>query len=716
MTLSVNDSTIPVITGSVNVTRYLVNQSINASFNLSDNSALHTGQVIITDLGEKRFYNFTINGVKTTNISQNFTITAYEGNINVTGWANDTSGNYNQAELILGITKDINVSLKNRYDNTTIRSYSVTIFNRTFSENQSTINGTMMFSNIMKGNYSFNISSEENGGYYNLTLINVTFVNSTFKLQDSLYQAILYVTGNRRGTQYNVTSFNASMPRNVNQSNSSGQLTFLVNASKKYNLSGYSTDYFDTYKETPMIGNKSTSFADIEFYDINVSISIYSNINNTIINNITIKLRGNDSEFTENLSSGAMTNVTFSLGNSTYFIDIFHPRHSDANSAFTIASNSNFPNLTFSLWGINAINFSLRDEFNRQLILKNSSINMIGTTFISNFTIQNGSLYVQDLPTEEYRIEYAVPDYRQRTYYFNMVNGTNSSVILYLLSTTNGTFTTFTVNDQNANPVENFTLKAQRYYLQTNAYEVVAMIKTDAQGQGQIDLQHNTAFYKFIVVDANGNIHFDSIPNTVFSTAYTIRISEAGNAFESIREGSLVFKNLTFSNISNSFTFTYNDANGLAAQTCLKAQSLSLRDGASVICNTCSTSASATLVCPVNSSIMANKTIIATALLFTSSGQNSTTKILDEQTITPNALVENVKQIFGKTGVFIGWILIIAMVMLGLWNPIVALVFGTVGFITTYMLGIITLGTVNAVSLIVGLVLLVGITIYRSRV
>ncbi|MEK6879840.1 MAG: hypothetical protein AABY22_09550, partial [Nanoarchaeota archaeon] len=77
----------------------------------------------------------------------------------------------------------------------------------------------------MKGNYSFNISSEENGGYHNATIINMTFTNQTFRLEETLYQAIIYVTGNRRGTQYNVTSFNASMPLNRNQSNSSGQLT-----------------------------------------------------------------------------------------------------------------------------------------------------------------------------------------------------------------------------------------------------------------------------------------------------------------------------------------------------------------------------------------------------------------------------------------------------------------------------------------------------------
>lgn len=366
------------------------------------------------------------------------------------------------------------------------------------------------------------------------------------------------------------------------------------------------------------------------------------------------------------------------------------------------------------------INFTIYDEFYGKFVtLNGSSVNfeIESSQNATNTTLRDANYYAEDLSAGDYRVGYSSSKFRKRNFYVTLLEGNTYFVDLYLLSITNGTLTTFTINDQNANPAINFTIKGQRYYPQLNTYETVMMARTDAQGQTQFDLQQNDAFYKFIITDKNGKVLLDTIPSAVFATAYSLKINTGSNPFNEIKEHNLLFSNLSFSNISNSFTITYNDPKGLGVQTCLIVDAISFKGVENTTCNSCSSSSSATLVCDVTTPYQANKTLIARAYTYGrtgSGGINSTAFLLDELIITPAKLVEDIKDIFGSVGVFMGFLVVLTMIMIGLWNPIVAMILGTLGFVSVHLMGLITLGT-TSVQWIVGIVILAGILAYRSR-
>ena len=112
------DTTPPIINGSLNksVTNILQNDMINATFNATDETALHTGQVILNDTGEKRYFNFTLSGTSA-QFSQNFTVACASGCVvNITGRVNDTTGNIKQNDTIFSVVSAPTPNATGNYD------------------------------------------------------------------------------------------------------------------------------------------------------------------------------------------------------------------------------------------------------------------------------------------------------------------------------------------------------------------------------------------------------------------------------------------------------------------------------------------------------------------------------------------------------------------------------------------------------------------------
>ena len=104
-TITAADTTLPIITGSLNksINSILQNDAINATFNATDETGLNIGQILINDTGALRIFNFTLSGASS-QFSQNFTVSCSAGCVvNVTGRANDTSGNFRQNETIFTV-------------------------------------------------------------------------------------------------------------------------------------------------------------------------------------------------------------------------------------------------------------------------------------------------------------------------------------------------------------------------------------------------------------------------------------------------------------------------------------------------------------------------------------------------------------------------------------------------------------------------------------
>ncbi|MBS3105883.1 Ig-like domain-containing protein [Candidatus Woesearchaeota archaeon] len=184
-TISGADVTPPTIIGSLNksINSILQNDTINATFNATDETGLNIGQILINDTGALRIFNFTLSGASS-QFSQNFTVSCSAGcAVNVTGRVNDTGGNFRQNEIIFAVssadtTKPTVILGKpdNNYYNDTDLYANIT-FNGTAADNIELKNATLYHnaSGIWKGNLSSIVSGISAGFKFSLNLTNATF-------------------------------------------------------------------------------------------------------------------------------------------------------------------------------------------------------------------------------------------------------------------------------------------------------------------------------------------------------------------------------------------------------------------------------------------------------------------------------------------------------------------------------------------------------------
>lgn len=669
LTFRVDDIALPIINGTLNVSTFSVNRTVNATFNVSDDFELSMGQVIITENGATRFFNFTLSGTSD-QFSQNFTITAAAGStINVTGRVNDSFNNFAQNETIFEVTKDIIVTAVNILGNSTILKFNVTMFNGSQTFSGTTTDGSIIFSNVISGIFNFTLESDDAEGYNNLTFTNHDVVDN---FQAKMIQAIVYFTAIRRGTNvsiinYNLSNINFEDTLVSNQSNSSGGLRLYLNKTT-YNISGVAEDYFQHHIEIDL-RNKSTSRQVFPFYDLNVSISIFANFNDSFINGFTISLSGDGSDFSENLSDSNNGNVTFSLGNNTYIIIIDAPGLSPTTTSFVVDSSSTYPNLTFSIGGLNSINFTLFDEVTDTLIVKNATILIIGDTSADNFSTETGKLFVSGLVAGEYRINYDSLKYTKRDHYIDVVNGTNSSVTLYLLSITNGTDITFTVQDESGNRLENSTISLKRFFLSTNSYRTVAMARTNFEGKTIIDVDFNDAFYETFTTFKDFTL--STLGTKIITTTLFLTLDLLDDPFVNIDITDDTTSTISFNNVTETFKYTFTSTKG-ADRVGLLEVFLITPTSETLVCSETDTTSSGTLLCQVNT----------TSTPGTYSVRGSI-KIGDTQVQTQSfqretGLIRDFKDIWGNQGIFFG---VLVAGTLGLLGAVVSPTVGIVMFI-----------------------------------
>jgi len=698
-TMQVNDTTVPTIVSGNNVTRVLVGEQFNFTYNVTDNFLLSFGQVIITEDSVVRFFNHSLSSTSD-EFSQNFTISGTVGSsINITGRVNDSFGNLAQTTTLLSITKDFGVNVSNLYDNTSILSFTAVLFNSTFNQSETTTDGSVTFNDTFTGQYLLNISSDENGGYHNIT--NLT-VNVASNVEGRMHQAFVYFTAVRRGTNINVTSFSVSVPLAANTSNATGGLRLLVNATRLVGV-GTSDDYFDrTVNVSP--GNQSTLRSIIEFYDINVSISVRSIVNNSFQKNFTVSLTANNSNFAEELIDQNTGNVTFNLGNNTYNVIIDTPDHALFFASFFIGSNDTFPNLTFSVAGSNSINFSVFDEITEELIPGNTSISLISDAFaINDTTTDGGTLYLQGLPASDYRIEYDHDLYTKRDFYVTVGNSSNQTVDLYLLSTGNGTIVTFTVQDNSGNKLTNATIRLKRYYISTNSYRIVAMSRTNEEGDTDIDVDFNDAFYETLTTFEGFSLR--TIGAKIISTTRILTIKLEADPFETVDALDSVTTSLTFNNVTQTFSYVFTQLKGINIPATLEV--ISVRPSSSqIVCTATDTTSSGTLLCQVNTT-NSTGTYIANGYVRIAN-VDTRTDSLEEGT----GIVSKLRDKIGEQGFFFAIMISGTLAGLGsLVSPAVAVVLFLVGIFISNFLGF----SVIAASGLGLLVIITGVIVWRMR-
>lgn len=250
------------------------------------------------------------------------------------------------------------------------------------------------------------------------------------------------------------------------------------------------------------------------------------------------------------------------------------------------------------------VNISVYDEQTNTIINWTTVyIDVIGQAN-NNYTTTDGTQSIVNIVPGYYEIVYYADGYFKRSYYVTIREGTNETINLYLLNSTEGTRVFHTLYDENSNKVEDITVRLLRFYASSNSYKTVQMAKTNFEGRAQLYVELYDTYYKLQYTDSNGTTY--KITNTTywFDTETEDNIKLGEDIFQSWRTFDDGYYNLSFINSSGTIyaRFIYSVTSGVVRTGCLNVQRLT-SSGLYDVCNNCTTGSSAVLTCVIDTTI-----------------------------------------------------------------------------------------------------------------
>jgi hypothetical protein len=278
--------------------------------------------------------------------------------------------------------------------------------------------------------------------------------------------------------------------------------------------------------------------------------------------------------------------------------------------------------------------------------------------------------------TADSQIEYSATGYSTKNYYFSGFEITNSSQLIKLYVSNGTTQVKFTVTDFNDNPVQGAIVKVLSYNLGTNTYTTTEILEADSDGDAYGQIVLDTRWYQFIV-EYNGIPYLQTLPTKITSTTKKFRIDLDSDYYLSYDTVMGMSHSLVYTNETQNYAATWSEPTGESVQVCLRVvRRTSGRD--TQIADTCQTSSSGTILVNVNETV-GKKTYIASSYVVI----NGKEFLLD--TITRS--FDYTYKTFGKSGIFVGFLLTLALVCATLFDTTVALTAMAISFLFVNMIG-----------------------------
>ncbi len=508
--------------------------------------------------------------------------------LNLTNYANGTyeyyawsnlSGTFNYTDLRYitfggAITFNTTIVVDDLNDAGVIE-FDAVMYNATETHTRTSAGGTATFPPVTT-TFTLNITKSE---YINRTGLSITPSGGVDQFNYSMWQNELTIMAGdqwqlaRTGSDA-IGNFTIQQGLQNNVTAGGGQLKLRTKATATFaftNLNESTTtwpDYSIVKSFTP--GTVSAFTAFVPYGTINISayslltgaaISSYS-INQSDQLNQSVKVTTSSGFLQLNSSPNVLFNIT---------IDGSGQFASDSILQNTTLQNYNF---TFNLSVLNSVYLLLQDEISREFI-NNWSLTVRGDDFAINVTTITGNVSLELLSPQEYLFEYTANDYAIRHYYLTLLNDTSTNITLYDLNNTNGTIVDFVVKDEDFQALEGVIVRALRYYLDDNAYSVVAMRKTDFEGRGQFFLQQDDPFYRYAIIKDGVTLFVSTgsvLSDFIVANGMNFAVQTQTNILNTVDALNHVSANIVYSNVSDSglFTFTFSDGTGLSRQGCLK--------------------------------------------------------------------------------------------------------------------------------------------------
>jgi len=368
-----------------------------------------------------------------------------------------------------------------------------------------------------------------------------------------------------------------------------------------------------------------------------------------------------------------------------------------------------------SVHNITAINFTFKEDNTKELmngtlvsymrlwITSENSYKEFNLTWAENTSVR----LCIDNATSNYsvfsQLEYDTTkaDYGKKTYYLYNTTLDNITDYVTLYFSANTTQVTFSVTDENDNNIDDVYIHIADYDIGTHSYVTTEIVRTDESGNAIGNIILYNRWYKFFLY-YQGELKQETEPIKIISTTKNFRVDLLGDDFfDDYNEVEDIYSSLTFNNATGNFALTWSNPTGLAKTACLTVKKRGVLND-EFVNETCLTSASGTILVNVGNET-AGFLYQATATI---EGSPEFLRHLLDIDYTEDAYLT-----LGQEGLFLITILRMAMAMIGIWNPIIAIcliIFTDILLVAGGMLKM-------AWSTIMVYLALAGVTMWRMR-
>lgn len=298
----------------------------------------------------------------------------------------------------------------------------------------------------------------------------------------------------------------------------------------------------------------------------------------------------------------------------------------------------------------------------------------------------------------DYTIKYYASSYDTRIKQDNMVNlnTTIQNITLYLGSNTQTI--NIHISDTNDNAIQNAIVKIFLKDLSTGELKEVESIQTDHEGLAQAKLQTQDNIYKFEIWYGGENV-YNSSEFKITSTDIYFQIDLTKYTdLEDYLNILGITHTLSFDNETNTFILTYNDENNYAQKICLKVENRSINEFTTLY-DECSGETTNTLQYSIGNP--QSGYFLATAYVVAN---------IDGNTYTIDTLSQDFTagwEIFQKSGVLLGLLIIGTTAFIGLFNPASGILLTIIAIGVVSILGLIHITWAGLIGIsVVGIIIL----------
>jgi len=453
---------------------------------------------------------------------------------------------------------------------------------------------------------------------------------------------------------------------------------------------------------------------------INLDVNVTYNNTAYAMSNLTNKYTFNKSLFVDMMGAGLNETKTFWFNWTAMYLSNLVNRTNSTKESHNITKILISNDTNFSSYA--TLNFNLREEENLTSMNGTIEINFKVWTesedyyrnfsfdlpVASNLTTGNISFYIYPLDAEltaDADIAYTALNYDLENYYLTdaPLNNDTQNITLYLIAEADSSIIYLKTVDEGNTALGDIIIKILRYYVGQGSYYTIEMTKTSELGYGVGHLVENDVDYKFIL-EQDGVVKKSTSPmkivclETPCSIEFTIT-EGLPDIFESLEDIEGLSYNLYYNNDTDYVILTFSDTTGLSPTMRLEVIQQS-GTGSDVICNDTLDSTAGTISCLIDR----NGTFMARAYR-----ETSPERFLNAIWVVK----EYVAKVFAEEGVMWLALLVMALVLVGVWNPSASIFLGIFGFI---MFGVIAGWSVtNSIMVVIYAIIVLVIIAFKVR-